>query len=157
MPGGAVRARSEILSFPAPELTVEQKRRAREMFEQQRALKLPLLEIASAYRILSLAAMEGKPLTAEVQVITVGRELAWVGLPGEVFTELGMAIKNGSPFPYTIVSSLANDYLSYFINRKAYAEGNYEAVVTRFAPGAGEALVDAAVRMLTESWQSSGK
>ena len=32
-------------------------------------------------------------------MIALGKDLAWVGLPGEIFTELGMAIKEASPLP----------------------------------------------------------
>ena len=35
-------------------------------------------------------------------------QVAWVALPGEVFVQLGLAIKDASPFPATIVVELAN-------------------------------------------------
>src|SRR6185503_19325014 len=44
----------------------------------------------------------------EVMVITVGDELAFVGLPGEMFVELGLAIKQSSPYQFTFVDTLAN-------------------------------------------------
>jgi len=89
-------------------------------------------------------------LEAEVQVIALGGQLAWVGLPGEIFTELGMAIKTASPFRYTVVSELANGSIGYVPNRKAYPEGAYESESARCGPGSGEMLVDAAVRMLVD-------
>jgi hypothetical protein len=113
----------------------------------------PFLEMVKAFRVLDVEARSGKPLEAEVQVVALGKEIAWVGLPGEIFVELGMAIKRASPFRRTIVVSLANDNLGYIPNGKAYAEGNYEAVSTRCAEGSGEMLVDAASRMLKESFQ----
>ncbi|MCX8107273.1 MAG: hypothetical protein N3G20_00555, partial [Verrucomicrobiae bacterium] len=98
---------------------------------------------------------EGRPLRAEVQVIAVGGELAWVGLPGEVFVELGLAIKKRSPFPNTFVVELANDNIGYVPDRRSYAEGNYEPISARCAPGSGEQLVDAAVDLLHELFQGS--
>jgi hypothetical protein len=74
--------------------------------------------------------------------------LAWVGLPGEIFVELGMAIKKASPYRFTIVNSLANGALHYVPNRKGFAEGSYEAINTSGGPGTGELLVDAATRLL---------
>ena len=74
--------------------------------------------------------------------------MAWVGLPGEIFTELGMMIKLGSPFQYTIVASLANGSIGYVPDRKAYPQGAYEPVSARCAAGSGEMLVDAATRLL---------
>jgi hypothetical protein len=85
---------------------------------------------------------------AEVQAIALGDELAWVGLPGEMFTESGLALKKASPFRYTIVHSLANGAIGYVPNRRAYPEGSYEADATRCAPGSGEQLVEAATDLL---------
>src|SRR6185295_1526993 len=85
---------------------------------------------------------------AEVQVISLGNELAWVGLPGEMFVELGLALKEASPFRYTMVHSLANGAIGYVPNRKAYPEGSYEAASTRCAPGAGEKLIESATNQL---------
>ena len=71
---------------------------------------------------------------------------------GEVFVELGMAIKESSPFPVTIVSSLTNGDIGYVPDRKAYAEGHYEPVSARCAPGSGEMLVQEAVEMLRDMY-----
>ena len=78
----------------------------------------------------------------------LGNEVAWVSLPGEVFTELGLAIKQDSPFPCTIVAELANALVGYIPSRRAYPQGNYEVVSARCAEGSGERLVDAAVKIL---------
>lgn len=111
----------------------------------------PFLDLVRAGKVLDVAKREGKPIDAEVQVITVGRELAFVGLPGEIFVELGMAIRKASPYPNTVVVELANGSIGYVPDRKAYAEGNYEPVSTRIAEGSGERLVEAAIRMLRAS------
>jgi neutral ceramidase len=109
----------------------------------------PFLQLVKAAKVLDLERRKGEPVPAEVQVITLGSELAWVGLPGEIFTELGLAIKNASPFRQTAVVSLANDSIGYVPDRKAYAQGNYEPVSARVAAGSGEMLVEAAARLLT--------
>jgi hypothetical protein len=92
-------------------------------------------------------------MEAEVQVISLGDQIAWVGLPGEIFVELGQAIKLASPFPHTIVVELANGSIGYVPNRRAYPEGAYEVISSRVAAGGGEMLVDAAVRLLIEHRQ----
>ncbi|MDD4107671.1 MAG: neutral/alkaline non-lysosomal ceramidase N-terminal domain-containing protein [Prolixibacteraceae bacterium] len=94
---------------------------------------------------------DGRAIMSEVQTIILGKELVLVGFPGDAFVELGLAIKQNSPFPYTIVSEQSgNGNISYVPNRKAFPEGGYEAVSARFSPGGGEMLVDAAVRMLID-------
>jgi hypothetical protein len=81
-------------------------------------------------------------------VISVGPDLAWVSLPGEVFVGLGLAIKDGSPFRQTMIAELANGSVGYVPTREAYPQGNYEVVSARCAAGSGEMLVDAALKQL---------
>ncbi len=87
---------------------------------------------------------------AEVMVISVGDELAFVGMPGEMFVELGLAVKQNSPYQFTFLNALANGAIGYVANRKAMREGGYGAGLasTRSNPGSGEALVDSAIRQL---------
>ncbi|HBY58206.1 MAG TPA: hypothetical protein DEH78_00180 [Solibacterales bacterium] len=144
-----VRVSSERVALPLAPVAgadVEWARPVAATFDQPKAA--PFLDLVRAIKILDVAAREGKPFDAEVQVIALGKEIAWVGLPGEIFTELGMAIKQASPYKHTIVVSLANDHLGYIPNRKAYAEGAYEVISTRCAAGAGELLVESATRQL---------
>ena len=84
----------------------------------------------------------------EVQAFRLGGDVAVVGLPGEVFVDLGLAIKRASPFATTLVVELCNDAPGYIPTRKAFREGSYETVNSRVQPGGGELLVDAASRLL---------
>jgi len=148
---GTLQVRSEMLKLLLAEVKpgeVEKARQVAAQFDQPNGPKF--LELVQAFKVLDVAAREGRPLEAEVQVIALGDQLAWVGLPGEIFVELGLAIKKASPFPYTVIAELANGAIGYVPNRKAYPEGNYEVVSTRLAAGSGELLVDAAIRLLTE-------
>jgi hypothetical protein len=89
-------------------------------------------------------------LSLEVQVLRLSRDTAIVTLPGEVFVELGLAIKRQSPFARTFVIELANDNCAYVPTRAAFAQGAYEVENSRVAPGGGERLADEAVRLLKE-------
>jgi neutral ceramidase len=84
--------------------------------------------------------------------LTVARlgDVAFVGLGGEVFNELGKAIKTGSPFPFTIVMTHCNGAGGYVPIRAAYDEGGYEVRTSPWLPGAGERLVEEAVKALQE-------
>jgi hypothetical protein len=83
-------------------------------------------------------------------VIALGDQLAIVSLPGEVFVELGLYIKERSPFSNTMVVELSNNHLGYIPDRKGYLEGNYEPVSSRCAPGAGEIMVEQALELLNQ-------
>ena len=102
------------------------------------------------FRVLDVLAREGKPHEVEVQVFALGDDVAFVALPGEIFVELGLAIKKASPFKHTMIIELANTAIGYIPNRPAYAEGNYEVVSARCAEGSGEMLVDTAIKLLRE-------
>jgi neutral ceramidase len=115
----------------------------------------PFMDQVKADKIMAISARQGKPIEAEVQVIALGSQLAWVGLPGEVFVELGLAIKRASPYPVTIVAELAGDDIGYVPNREAYPQGAYEPVSARVAQGSGEMLVDTAIRILTDLFRET--
>ena len=108
----------------------------------------PFMDMVEAYRIADVEARGESLIEAEVQVITVGREIAWVALPGEIFVQLGMSIKAGSPFATTSIHELANGSIGYVPTQQAYAQGNYEVISARCAEGSGELLVASALKQL---------
>lgn len=110
------------------------------------------LQVIRAWRTIDLAEYSPNGTWAgEVQAITFGRELALVGYPGDSFVEMGLAIKQNSPFAFTWVAEQSgNGSISYIPNEKAFPEGSYEVESARIAPGGGEVLATAASRLLTE-------
>jgi neutral ceramidase len=94
----------------------------------------------------------------EVMVVRIG-DAAFVGLPGEIFTEFGMEIKKESPCKNTMVMGLANDERGYFPTKVSFTQGpkgftpmitGYETTpgTTRYEIGAGEQLTASAIRQL---------
>jgi hypothetical protein len=150
VPAGGLRVKSALVHLPLAPHTADDVSRAREVVKRPRDPKTPFLDMVKAYRVLDVAARDGRPLEVEVQVIALGDRIAWVSLPGEIFVELGLAIKKASPFPETLLAELANGSVGYVPDRPAYAQGNYEVVSARCAEGSGEMLVDTAVRLLRE-------
>jgi hypothetical protein len=84
--------------------------------------------------------------------ITVARmgDIAFVGLGGEVFNEIGTAIKSASPFRHTFILTHCNGAAGYVPTRSSYPEGGYEVQTSPFAPGADEVLFHEATAMLKE-------
>jgi len=148
---GPLGVRNETVELPLAKIEAGDVEKAREVAARHREGKSnqpTFLEAVKAYKVLDVVGREGKPLEAEVQVIALGKDVAWVGLPGEIFVELGLAIKNASPFKYTVIAELANGSVGYVPTKRAYPEGNYEPVSARCAEGSGEMIVDAALRLL---------
>jgi len=96
------------------------------------------------------AAETGPTLPMDVTVITFGN-VALVGIPAEYFSALGRDIKSRSPFEHTVVITLAGKNVGYIGERQNYDEGGYEMTSSIVAPGSGEALADAAVRLLEQA------
>ncbi len=148
---GALRVKSATVPLDVPFVSPEQEEMALNTVRKQTTGPQPtFMQLVHANRILDLAPRKGQPLEVEVQVITLGKEVAWIGLPGEVFVELGLALKKRSPFPHTIITTLTNGNWGYLPDRRSYAEKAYEAESSRVEPGSGEKLVEAAAAILTE-------
>ena len=86
-----------------------------------------------------------RTLQTEVHAMTVG-DTAWVGIPGELFVEIGLEIKRASPFPHTMVCGYTNDSVGYLPTRKAFPDGGYGVTWTSRVDERAEALVLAASR-----------
>ena len=124
--------------------------KAKDIAARMMTEKLGTVAMAEAVCILDNEAKKGTPIEVEVQTIALGGDIALVALPGEIFVELGLAIKAASPFKHTLIAELANGSMGYVPTEKAYPQGNYEVVSARGAPGSGERLVATAIKQLKE-------
>jgi neutral ceramidase len=141
--------RSEIVRLALPELKPGEVEAARAIVARIGSTNTPkFLEQVHAFKVLDVADRAGRPHEVEVQVIALGDNVAWVSLPGEIFVELGIQIKNRSPFTHTMIAELANGSIGYIPTRRGFDEGNYEPISARCAAGSGEKLVEAALRLL---------
>ena len=99
-----------------------------------------------------LAHVQGEKRESWIQAMVIG-DVAIVGVPAEFFTKLGLDIKNRSPYRYTYIAELANDWIGYLPDQEAHKLGGYQ-VWTGFhsfaEPGTGERVVDETVALLEE-------
>ena len=95
-------------------------------------------------------AAEGKT-TEEInlQCIAVG-SIYFIGLPGEIFVEIGFDIVNRAQQENLFVMSMTNGSIGYIPVEIAYKQGGYESNSSRFRPGCGEQIADAAVELLNQ-------
>ena len=146
-------ARYARVFAPLQSFSDDQIARARERMALVGTKDLSFLDQVEAYKIMDVQELRkqfGPALPLEVQVFRLDNDTALVGLPGEVFVELGLAIKHASPFRNTLVIELCNNDIGYVPTRKAFAEGSYEVVNSRVQSGGGEMLVEAALQLLHE-------
>lgn len=148
---GPLRVSTAMVDLDLPPVAAEEVAAGKRVIAALSAGAKPapaFLEQVRAFQAVEVAGRLGKAYPVEVQVVSLGDDLAWVSLPGEIFVELGLTIKAGSPFKQTVVAELANGSIGYIPNRVAYPQGNYEVVSSRVAAGSGERLVDEALRQL---------
>lgn len=95
----------------------------------------------------ALRGLESYPLL--VHGVRLG-PVALVGVPVELFCEIGMSIRDRSPFARTLVSGYWNGYRNYLPTDAERSRGGYEIDISPFAPGA-ETLVTAGAGRVLEA------
>jgi neutral ceramidase len=70
-------------------------------------------------------------------------DTAWIAAPAEVFTEIGLRLKQTSAHPIFLIG-IANGYTGYLPSRSAFAAGGYEVVASPFGSDAEEHFLDCA-------------
>lgn len=175
-----LQVRSAVVNLPLQRPSGEQVERSRQLLQLIRnGGKVEFLDQVIAYKTLMIAQYRADTRTddaesllglglslayadvsdtipVDVQTICLGDEVAIVFLPGEVFVELGLAIKQASPYRTTLVVELSNCVETIYLpTRAACAGGSYEVTNSTVEPGSGEMLVEAALKLLRASAENA--
>ena len=86
--------------------------------EEEKAWRRARYEVDAARMQLQLLEAGQRTVRAPVQIMQIG-EAVLVAWPGEVFVELGIELRQRSPFPLTFVVGCANDTAGYFFTPAA--------------------------------------
>ena len=89
------------------------------------------------------------PAAAGLTAVRIGGT-AWVTIPGELQTRLGLDVKSAGrrSFEETFVAGYSNSYLGYFLTRRDYGQPSYVACGSFYGETGGEIVRDAAVELL---------
>ncbi len=119
--------------------------------------KLPRLAENYARRTLSLVKAP-ESVTVPVQALRIG-DLAVCTLPFEVFAEIGLDLKKRSPFPRTLVISLANGTNGYLPTPEQHELGGYETWMgtSRVHEDASVILTNNLLEMLDDLHKAAAK
>ena len=74
--------------------------------------------------------------------------VAFLGIPGEPFTDIGKAIKEAPGFRCILPMCLTNGSEGYYPMKSAFDEGGYEARSSKFKGGVAELIIDGGVKLL---------
>ncbi len=136
---GSLEGRSRVVSLPVRKLPSASRLRRegsrwRSEAERLRRADGPYSKIEDALIKAEWAEEAGAVVEAgnavdhlemEIQAIRLGT-VALLALPAELFVEIGIHIKQRSPFANTIIVTLANGALCYLPTTKAFTKGGYE-------------------------------
>ncbi|MHA1507025.1 MAG: neutral/alkaline non-lysosomal ceramidase N-terminal domain-containing protein [Candidatus Asgardarchaeia archaeon] len=133
----------KVRKFPEVDDVEEELKNAHKELEDAKKKNLPFAEVERIDRKLvgikllhdflksSLFKKLPPKVEAPLKVIKFN-DTALVGIPGELFVEVGLRIKENSEYPKTFIVCYANDYLGYLLSKDAYEEEEYETYITRF-------------------------
>lgn len=94
-----------------------------------------------------LHSVQQTPHQFEQACIIIG-DTAWLSFPCELFTEIGMRIKQASPFAHTYLIGLANGSIGYVPTREAIRQGGYEPATRSVDDSAGEIIFEQSTALL---------
>lgn len=84
-----------------------------------------------------------------LSVIRIGT-LVFAGVNGEVFNQIGVEVKEASPFSQTFFITHCNGSCGYLVTDRAIPEGGYEVRVSRVQSGAESSVIDGLTSMIHE-------
>ena len=104
--------------------------------------------VAESARMVSL---ENGPEYFEYELVglKIG-EIAFVGIPGEPFTGIGVGIKKAPDWGIILPCGVTNGYDGYYPMQSAYDEGGYEARSSPFKAGVAELIIDESLALLAD-------
>ena len=76
--------------------------------------------------------------------------VAFIGVPGEAFTGIGMSLKETDEWAMVLPTCIANGSEGYFPMMDSYTEGGYEARSANFKAGTAEQICKEGKQLLHE-------
>lgn len=83
----------------------------------------------------------GEDVILRLSVMKIG-QIVFVGISGELMNEIGVEIKERSPFKNTIVITHCNGSSGYLCTDKSFKEGGYEPMVSETMPGTEGLIIE---------------
>ena len=129
-------------------------RKYKELYEQGRSDLIPYtgMELTTVVaEALRMCKMENDPEFKQLNVsgLRIGN-VAFISLPGEPFTDIGVQIKDTEGFDLILPCAITNGYEGYFPMQSAFDEGGYEARTSPYAPTIAKDIVAKAKDVLAK-------
>ncbi|WP_067725030.1 hypothetical protein [Oceanobacillus damuensis] len=147
--GGSLVSYSKKISVPIRKVDEETLAWANETMNNPNST---YREKTLAKEALQVYSLEGTNVEMEIHAISIG-DSAILAIPAEVFVEIGLQIKEQSPFNNTMISELSNDWVGYLPTERAFEHGGYETRVARsskLTESADKIVIEASLKLLQE-------
>ncbi|MDP3444528.1 MAG: hypothetical protein Q8T08_16845 [Ignavibacteria bacterium] len=132
-----IRVANEIVTYPSGHISAE-----------QRLLTLPGKKRFST-RMPDQKIEQGDDLQVRLTALKIGN-IVFAGFGGEVMTEIGMHLKEQSPYKNTFVITHCNGSSGYLVTDEALKEGGYESGGSSSMPGCEKSMIDNLLEMISE-------
>lgn len=138
-------------NMPAPE-EMEEARYINQMHVEGRDAELPY----QGMMLTTMVADAGRKVRLEngpeffpmnLTAIQIG-DVAFLGIPGEPFTGIGMGLKEAKGWKMVCPTCLTNGSRGYFPMKDSYDEGGYEARSSSYKAGVAETIIEAGTKIL---------
>ena len=134
-------------------------RKYKELYESGRSDEIPYtgMQLTTVVaEALRMCEMENDPEFKDLNVsgLKIGN-VAFISLPGEAFTDIGVQIKATEGFDLILPCVITNGYEGYFPVKSAYDEGGYEARTSHYTSDIANELVTCAKNIIVELKKSS--
>ncbi len=128
--------------------------RIKELHEAGRDSELPytgMMVTTVVAEALRMVRLENGPETFKMCLsgIAIG-PVAFVGIPGEPFTGIGLGLKAAKEFEFILPTCLTNGSEGYFPMKEAYDEGGYEARSSNFKSGVAEYIISEGTELIKD-------
>ena len=87
------------------------------------------------------------PYLMPMQALRIGTTV-FVTFPAEVFTEIGLTVKQNSPYANTFILGVAGGFNGYIATAAEYIEGGYAVNGSPYAPQAEQAIINASMELI---------
>lgn len=153
-----IQTRDIVVKAPRRKLSSEDYEWALEALKRRD--ELPEDELAFATEYAEGNEGIGETFDLEIHTIQLG-PWAIVGLPSEIFTEIGLKIKAASPYTNTVIFELANGTNGYIYPDRIIGSGAYEAKYSKYNSfanvGTADILISNATRLLDDMAREEAK
>lgn len=150
-----IKILEEIIEVPAnvpsPE-DMPQARLYKELHENGRDAEIPYeaMELTTVVaEAIRMCELENGPENFKMNLtgLKIG-PIAFVGIPGEAFTDIGVGIKDTPGWKAIMPCVLTNGSMGYFPMKSAFDEGGYEARSSRYKSGVAERIIEGSKGLL---------